>query len=157
MIPFKCQSCHQEMSVPDSMAGHFEACPACKALVAIPGPNDAPAPRGEKAPPPGVSLVPTTGKIGLLPPPTPRSGIGGLLEFVGVLIAAIGAAAVFLGTALLVFTGRDGSVQAFTSISSGLVSFPVGLALAALGTAVVELKRIRALLEQSGRSSGWWR
>ena len=38
MIPFKCQSCGQEMSVPDSMAGHFEACPACKALVAIPGP-----------------------------------------------------------------------------------------------------------------------
>lgn len=38
MIQFRCQSCRQEMSVPDSLAGEFEACPACKTLVAVPGP-----------------------------------------------------------------------------------------------------------------------
>jgi len=38
MIPFKCQSCGQGMSVPDSMAGQFEACPVCSVLVPVPGP-----------------------------------------------------------------------------------------------------------------------
>lgn len=38
MIQFKCQTCGQEMSVPDSLLGQLEACPACEALVAVPGP-----------------------------------------------------------------------------------------------------------------------
>jgi len=44
MIQFKCQSCRQEMSAPDSMAGHFEECPACKVIVAVPGPHESDVP-----------------------------------------------------------------------------------------------------------------
>jgi len=38
MIGLRCQRCDAEMSVPDSLCGQFEACPACGALVSVPGP-----------------------------------------------------------------------------------------------------------------------
>lgn len=38
MIEIECQSCRRRLSVPDSLAGDFEACPSCRSLVAVPGP-----------------------------------------------------------------------------------------------------------------------
>jgi hypothetical protein len=37
MIRVACQICKEEMSVPDSLIGQFEACPTCKTIVAVPG------------------------------------------------------------------------------------------------------------------------
>ena len=46
MIRVACQICKEEMSVPDSLVGQFEACPSCKALVPVPDPYKPDVPAG---------------------------------------------------------------------------------------------------------------
>jgi hypothetical protein len=82
----------------------------------------------------------------------PGFGIERILEFVGVLIAAIGMACILFGILSSLIMDRTDSLVTFSAIGSGITSFIAGLALAALGSVVVELKKIRMLLEQPGRA-----
>ncbi len=52
MIVFKCLKCGADMSVPDSLAGEYEKCPACGAMAAVPDLQNAmpPQPAGASAP-----------------------------------------------------------------------------------------------------------
>ena len=46
MIRFACQICKEEILVPDSLVGQFEACPTCRTLVPVPGPYKPDVPAG---------------------------------------------------------------------------------------------------------------
>jgi len=46
MIRFACQICKEEILVPDSLVGQFEACPTCRTLVPVPGPYKPAVPAG---------------------------------------------------------------------------------------------------------------
>jgi len=147
MIPFKCQSCQQEMSAPDSMAGHFEECPACKVLVAVPRPRDLETEmlttaRTKRA------CVPASRK--------PPFDVGRMSQLVGRPIAAVGLLGIafgVLGAVLGLVVGDPELVSLAISrpasllIEAGITPFLVGLALSSLGSVVVELKKIRILLE----------
>jgi hypothetical protein len=147
------------MSVPDSMAGHFEACPACKALVAIPGPNDAPAPRGELNKAKAASPSPTAGELAHAADWLDQSagkrkeggGVALVLEIVGLIISALGVLAVVLSVLLMLLTGPESSTAAGSGITNGTYGFLVGLLFSGLGAVIAELKKIRRLLQYPAR------
>ena len=70
MIRFACQICKEEMSVPDSLVGQFEACPTCRTLVPVPGPYKPAVPASWSTP------VPRTGP-GIYICPNPNCGYRG--------------------------------------------------------------------------------
>ena len=146
MIRFICAGCRQPLEVPDSQAGQIEICPGCQMPNEVPTPHQKAAPAAHVAR--GGNRVAGAGRH----TPPPPFGLERVLEFVGVLTASLGMAAVLGGLAfLLMMRLEDESISRLpqiAAIAGGISSFVAGLALAALGTMVVELKRIRGLLER---------
>jgi len=153
MIPFRCQSSKQEMSAPDSMAGHFEECPECKAIVAVPGPSDVPLPNADNVVPSAAGtaqaarwLAASSSSSNSDRDESADSGIARVLTIVGTVIAALSVLTVMASVCLMLLVGQESLAAAGAGIAAGTYGFLAGILFCGLGAMVSELRAIRRLL-----------